>query len=160
MKEEMLELWITAIEHRITDISGTPHVKMRLDHDLVTSVLKTDGFLRSFKLLNSQITPESVQILVDLTDNLLRVGNIMNGGAIATIMDFVGGLVVMNDESIINEVTTNLSIDFISPVARGPITVEARIIKRGKTLAYVHIDLYDSDHVLCSTALGTWFIFR
>ena len=116
---------------------------MRLDHDLVSSVLKTDGFLRSFTLLSSTIKPESVHIVVELTDNLLRIGGIMNGGAIATIMDFAGGLVVMNDESVINEVTTNLSIEFISAVAKGPVTVEAKLIKRGKTLAHVRIDLYD-----------------
>ncbi len=147
-------------EYRITDISGKPHGKMRLDHDLVSSVLKTDGFLRSFTLLSSKIKPDSVHIEVELSDNLLRVGGIMNGGAIATIIDFAGGLVVMNDESVINEVTTNLSIQFISPVAKGPVNVEAKLIKRGKTLAQVRIDLFDSDHVLCSSALGTWFIYR
>ncbi len=146
--------------HRISDISRHSYVNMRLNHDLVSSVLETDGFLRSFKLLGSTIKHDSVQILIELTDNLLRVGSIMNGGAIATIMDFAGGLAVMNDESVLNEVTTNLSIQYVSPVSKGPVTVDAKILKRGKTISFVQIDIHDSDQVLCATALGTWFIFR
>ena len=60
---------------------------MRLDHDLVSSVLKTDGFLRSFTLLSSTIKPESVHIVVELTDNLLRIGGIMNGGSVGTLLE-------------------------------------------------------------------------
>ncbi len=133
---------------------------MRLTTDLVRDILNNDGFLKSFSLNSVTISEETVEISIDLTPNLLRVGDIMNGGATCTLMDFAGGLVVMNDQSIFNEVTTNLSVEFLNPVSKGPVIVQARVVKRGKTLVYVEIDLLDGDRKICSKGLGTWFVFR
>lgn len=133
---------------------------MDLTADFVEQILQLDGFLKSFKLNRTLIDDGKVELEFALTENLLRVGKIMNGGAIATILDFVGGLAVMNSNNIVNQVTTDLSIQFLRPVAKSPVVAKSWITKNGKHLIYAEMELVDADKKLCAKAMGSWFVYR
>lgn len=133
---------------------------MELTAELVQQILRLDGFLKSFTLHDISIDQGKVNLEFDLTSNLLRVGDIMNGGAIATILDFAGGLAVMNSNGIVNQVTTNLSIQYMKPVSNGPIKVSSWITKDGKHLTFVEMELKDHAGSLCAKAHGSWYVFR
>ena len=60
---------------------------MKLQEDHIQLVIDNDGFLKNFKLQGSKIKGEDVEITVDFGDNLKRIGGIMNGGAICTLLD-------------------------------------------------------------------------
>ncbi len=133
---------------------------MNLTSDLVERILQMDGFLKNFTLNSSTIDDGKVELELDLTENLLRVGRTMNGGAIATILDFAGGLAVMSTGNVVNQVTTNLSIQFVRPAAKGPIRSKAWTIKSGKNMVFAEMELFDRDMKLCAKATGSWFVYR
>lgn len=133
---------------------------MDLTAELVEQILQVDGFLKNFKLNRAEIEDGKVELEFDLTDNLLRVGRVMNGGAIATILDFTGGLAVMNSNDIVNQVTSDISIQFLRPVAKGPVTVRSWITKNGKNITYVEMEMTDANSNACAKGIGSWFVYR
>ena len=144
----------------ICEIAPFTYISMKLQEDHIQLVIDNDGFLKNFKLQGSKIKGDDVEITVDFGDNLKRIGGIMNGGAICTLLDFAGGLAVMNGDGIVNEVTTNLNVQFVGKVATGPVVAKAHVIKRGRTLVHVDMDLRDGSGNVCAKGTGTWYVFR
>ena len=89
------------------------------DGEDLKKIFAMDGFLKNIEFEVSYIREGSIEISVPLRENLMRIGNIMNGGAIMAISDAVGGLTVLTYGSVINQVTVNFSTEFIRPIGIG-----------------------------------------
>ncbi|MCI0588063.1 MAG: PaaI family thioesterase [Planctomycetes bacterium] len=55
--------------------------------------------------------------------------------------------------------TVQLSLQFLSP-ARGLLTAEARIVRRGRRVAFLEADCKGEDGKLVGRAQGTWALFE
>ena len=97
----------------ICEIAPFTYIRMKLQEDHIQMVIDNDGFLKNFKLQGSKIKGDDVEITVDFGDNLKRIGGIMNGGAICTLLDFAGGLAVMNGDGIVKKDQRPVSAGFI-----------------------------------------------
>jgi len=89
----------------------------------------------------------------------MRTGNMMNGGAIATMIDTAGGTAVIT-MSKSNQVTTNLNINYLRPIIKSPARAVGEVIKEGKRVYFVKMSVYDGDNNLCAFGTGTWYILR
>lgn len=67
----------------------------------------------------------------------------LHGGAIATLVDIAGTIAIMSaDADHRPGVTTDLNTSYFSAAAAGDVvTAEARVLKSGRTLAFVEVDL-------------------
>ena len=75
----------------------------------------------------------------------------LHGGAIAALVDHAGTLAIMTaDREARPGVTTDLNVTYLSPGPGGEVVrAEAKVLKAGKTLAYVTVDVRrKSDGVL------------
>ena len=124
----------------------------------IQHLLQTDNYLSGIEIDVVEASKGYVEFSVPLKEGLLRLGDIMNGGAIATIFDAAGGMAVFTLEHGKNQVTTNLNSNFLRPVASGPVKVTAKVIKPGKRLAFVRMELFDANGELCAEATGSWYI--
>jgi uncharacterized protein (TIGR00369 family) len=123
-------------------------------------VFELDGFLRDIKISEIHLTEGYAEVVLPLEDNLLRLGNIMNGGAIMAIGDAVGGICVMTSEGVMNEFTVNFHASFLRQISTGPVKFTARAEKNGKSLAFCHIEALDGNGEVCATLSGTWYVVR
>ncbi|WP_236750920.1 PaaI family thioesterase [Acidianus sp. HS-5] len=101
-----------------------------------------------------------VRIQVPYKEELCRRGGVLNGGIIMTAMDFAGGLATMSVNDGIDQVTQELKTNFLEPMYRGPFTVEAKVVRKGRTTVVVEIKFTDSEGKLGAISLGTWYIIR
>lgn len=131
-----------------------------IDLETISEILKKDGFLKNIDITVEETREGYVRLSVPLADNLMRIGGIMNGGAALTLIDTAGGLAAMTLDGVMNEVTTNLSVNFIRPVKEGPVKVIANVMKNGKNLAFCRIEIRDEKEELYVDAIGNWFVFR
>jgi uncharacterized domain 1 len=91
---------------------------------------------------------------------LTRRGNILNGGMIVASIDYTSGLAVLSINDGMDQVTQELKVNFLEPMYRGPFTVEANVIRKGRTAVAVEITFKDVEGSLGAIGLGTWYIIR
>lgn len=128
--------------------------------DMMSQFIKMDNYLSKLNISVTVAEPGFVEFSMPFDSSLLRPGGFMNGGAMMTAMDAAGGLSVMTYGDVINEVTVSMTTNFLHSVKNGPVRITAKVTKRGKTITFSKIKLYDGDAKLCAEATGSWFITR
>ena len=111
------------------------------------------------------VSVEGARLVVRLqvTPELRNYGGTLHGGAAATLVDNVGSLaIVAADRDGRFGVSTDLNVSWLAPIPVGEwITVEATVLKSGRNLAFVSVDIRrESDGVLAvqgrmTKSLGT-----
>jgi len=97
---------------------------------------------------------------VPYSERICRRGGVLHGGMIMTSMDYAGGLAVASINDGIDQVTQELKVNFLEPMYKGPFTVEAKVLRKGRTAVVVEIEFKDSEGKLGAVGLGTWYIIR
>lgn len=128
--------------------------------EAILNLLKSDNFLANIDFTINRADPGLLELSLPLDQKLMRPGELMNGGAIMTVLDAAGGLCVMTYGDVANEVTVNMNTNFLRAVKNGPLTVIANVTKRGRNITFCKIELWDGDQKLCAEATGSWFIVK
>lgn len=82
-------------------------------------------------------------VRLEVTEPVQNWGGTLHGGAIATLVDDAGtAAIVTKDRDHRPGVSTDLNCSFFSPAPAGTfVLAEATVLKTGRTLAYVSIDI-------------------
>ncbi len=126
----------------------------------INDLLLNDNFLKPMELKVTAKTDNEITIEMPFTDNVKRFGGIMNGGAIMALADVAGGFALLFDKDVLNQVTINLSSNFIRPISMGPVVAKGKKLRSGRNIGYSQIDIYDGDGNLCTVATGSWYLYR
>lgn len=90
---------------------------------------------------------------------LTRHEGLMHGGAVASLMDTASAFAVL---TLLSEgqttVTVDLTIHFLRPVLGGRVEATARVLRAGRRLATLAIDVTDPAGKLTATATTTYAI--
>jgi acyl-coenzyme A thioesterase 13 len=84
---------------------------------------------------------------LQVTPEVQNVNGTLHGGAIATLVDHAGTVAIMTaDRQGRAGVSTDLTVSFLAAAPGGSTVVaEARVLKIGKTLAFVSVDVRRAD---------------
>ncbi len=126
----------------------------------IQDFLKMDNYLGDLEITVLKADPGFLELSLPLNEKLLRPGGIMNGGAIMTVLDAAGGLVVMTFGDVGNEVTISMNTNFYRGVSEGPLNVKATVTKRGRNITFSRIELRDRNMEICAEATGSWYVKR
>ncbi len=96
-------------------------------------------------------------IKMPVKDELLNSNGMMHGGAIASILDSIIGVVIRSSRDV-RVATISLTTQFIAPVKEGILYAEAKTINKGKRIQYVESKVIDEKGTIIGTALGTFAI--
>lgn len=91
-------------------------------------------------------------------EELCRIGGLIHGGIIMTVIDYVAGLAVMTVNKGVNQATLELKVNFLKPLVKGPFIAIGQVIKVGKRTIVAEGKIYDGDNELGAVGLGTWYI--
>jgi|YelNatPaOPRAMG01_1025707.scaffolds.fasta_scaffold01235_17 uncharacterized protein (TIGR00369 family) len=132
---------------------------MEVDWDIIEELIEKDPFINFLGIKTKVISEGKVEARLDLRENHMRTGGMMNGGAISTLIDTAGGMAVLT-LSKKNQVTVNLNINFLRPISVSPARAVGEVLKKGKNIFYVKVEAFDGENKLCAFATGTWFILE
>ncbi|MGC8505603.1 MAG: PaaI family thioesterase [Thermoplasmata archaeon] len=133
---------------------------MTIGPEEITKLLKMDGFLKNFTIDVKEASNGRFVIEMPLEEKVMRIGGIMNGGAIMALCDLVGGLSILTKDDVINQVTINIDVNFLRPIAKGPVKAVGESVRIGKTIGYSEMVIYDGNGEECAKGSGNWFLFR
>jgi uncharacterized protein (TIGR00369 family) len=136
----------------LSETSLTPEELARLragiDHIPYARLLDIDfvGAERGAATLSMSARPE-----------LERFGGIMHGGALASLADTASAFAVLSTlEPEQQTVTVDLTLHYLRPVTEGKLTASARVVRGGRRVATVSVEIFNESGALVVTALTTY----
>ncbi len=103
------------------------------------------------------VRPGEVSIHLDIRDELKQNQGVVHGGAIASLIDTASAFAVLTQIDVEERVTTtDLTIHYLRPAISGRISATARIIRGGRRLFVLSVEVHDSARALVATAVTTY----
>jgi uncharacterized protein (TIGR00369 family) len=89
--------------------------------------------------------------------DLERFGGIMHGGALASLADSASAFAVLSTlDGGEQTVTVDLTLHYLRPVNGGKLTAHARVLRAGRRVATVSVEVFNESGALVVTALTTY----
>ena len=95
---------------------------------------------------------------LDVREELTRMGGILHGGAVVSLMDTAAAFAVhtlLEPEA--GTVTVDLTTHFLRPAASGRIYARARVLRRGRRVVILAVEASDDAGELIATATMTYY---
>ena len=84
---------------------------------------------------------------------------IVQGGFVTAMLDScMAQLVLALKNGQVNPLTLDINVQFLRPCTVGEITVKAKYIKDGKTIAYTSAELFQNDKIVASATATSKFV--
>jgi uncharacterized protein (TIGR00369 family) len=98
-----------------------------------------------------------VSIHLDIRDELKQNQGVVHGGAIASLIDTASAFAVLTEVDLNERVTTtDLTIHYLRPAIEGRLVATARIIRGGRRLFVLSVDVHHEADTLLATAVTTY----
>jgi uncharacterized protein (TIGR00369 family) len=112
------------------------------------------------KLLGLQlgeIRQGEVSIHLDIRDELKQNQGVVHGGAIASLIDTAAAFAVLTQIDPVERVsTTDLTIHYLRPAITSRLVATARVIRGGRRLFVLSVEVHDNTGALIATAVTTY----
>jgi len=104
-----------------------------------------------------EMKPGEASIHLAVRDELRQNRGVVHGGAVASLIDTASAFAVVTrlepDERV---TTTDLTIHYLRPVSAGRLTATARIVRAGRRLFVLSVEVMDDQQKLIATAVTTY----
>jgi len=98
-----------------------------------------------------------VSVHLDVRDELLQNQGVVHGGAIASLIDTASAFAVLSQIDLTERVTTtDLTIHYLRPITSGRMTATARVIRGGRRLFVLSVDVKNDHDALVATAVTSY----
>jgi uncharacterized protein (TIGR00369 family) len=92
---------------------------------------------------------------------LRRNGGMMHGGAIASMIDTAAAFCVMSLlEPGKSTTTIDLTIHYLRPLLDGQARARARVVRAGRRIAVISVEVANDSEALAATALTTYLMLN
>lgn len=103
----------------------------------------------------------SAAFALEAREELLRMGGILHGGAVFSLLDTAAAFAVHTIlEPDDRTVTVDMTVHFLRPFGSGRLQAGARVLRSGRRIAFLNVEATDSTGVLIATATTTYAIQR
>jgi len=104
-----------------------------------------------------EVHPGEAVIQLDVRDELKQNQGVVHGGAIASLIDTAAAFAVLTRIDLDERVTTtDLTIHYLRPADTGRMKATARIIRSGRRLFVLSVDVQNEGGALIATAVTTY----
>jgi uncharacterized protein (TIGR00369 family) len=90
-------------------------------------------------------------------DELRQNNGVIHGGVVASLVDTAAAFAILTllkpNES---TTTIDLTVHYLRPLLRGRVTAEARVVRAGRRVLVISIDVLGEDKTLAATALTSF----
>ncbi len=101
-----------------------------------------------------EMKPGEATLHLDIRDELKQNQGVVHGGAVASLIDTAAAFAVVTRlEPGERVTTTDLTIHYLRPITSGRLTATARIVRGGRRLFVLAVQVMNDDEVLVATAV-------
>ncbi len=105
-----------------------------------------------------RVVPEFCRIRLPFRSELRTAGDVVHGGVIATLIDSAGVIAAWSqaDPSATRGATADLSVSYLSAAHAVDLIAEARVLRRGRSLVFIEVDVTASTGERIAKGLVTY----
>jgi len=101
----------------------------------------------------------SATFALDAREELTRMGGILHGGAVVSLMDTAAACAVHTLlEPGGRTVTVDLTVHFLSPASSGRVEARATVLRRGRRVVILGVEARDGVGALIATSTMTYYV--
>jgi uncharacterized protein (TIGR00369 family) len=113
-------------------------------------------FAKFLELELGEMTNGRVSIHLQVRDDLMNQ-SVVHGGAIASLIDTAAAFAVLTQIEVDEKVTTtDLTIHYLRPITSGRMTANAQVVRGGRRLFVLSVEVLNDRDVLLATAVTTY----
>ena len=114
-------------------------------------------YARLIGLELGEISPGAATIHLEVRDDLRQNQGVIHGGAVASLIDTAAAFAVLTQIEINERVsTTDLTIHYLRPANSGRLTASASIVRGGRRLIVVSVEVTNDQDILVATAVTSY----
>jgi uncharacterized protein (TIGR00369 family) len=104
-----------------------------------------------------EISPGAVSIHLEVRNDLKQNQGVIHGGAVASLIDTAAAFAVLTQLDPNERVsTTDLTIHYLRPASSGRLTAVARIVRSGRRLFVLSVEVRNDQQILIATAVTSY----
>jgi uncharacterized protein (TIGR00369 family) len=121
--------------------------------------LPTSPYVGHLGIQLVEIEPGRAVLSMPFAESLITIGTVVHGGAIASLIDTAAMVAAWSDAEMPEKqrgATVALSVTYLSAAAGDDVTADARVLRRGRSLAYCEVDVRTAGGEPVARALVTY----
>lgn len=129
--------------------------------EVMREFLPTSPFVGHVGIELVDLEDGRAELALPFRDEVVTIGTVVHGGAIATLIDTAAMAAAWAGAEVPEELrgaTVSLSVNYLAPAAGRDVTASAHVVRRGRRLVNVHVDVRTDDGTHVATAIVTYQI--
>jgi acyl-CoA thioesterase len=130
-----------------------------LNREELNRLMTTTSFNATLGFKVVRVWKDGITMEVQVRPELTNIFGSLHGGVTATLVDAAAGVALFGQLGGLRQITTvELKLNYLNPAGHGKVRARSRIIKLGKTLAVITVDVHDAHNRAVATALVTYML--
>jgi uncharacterized protein (TIGR00369 family) len=114
-------------------------------------------FVHLLKVELGEVKRGAATLYLEVRDELRQNKGVVHGGVIASLVDTAAAFAIITAlEKDQTTTTVDLTIHYLRPLHRGRVTAQARVLRAGRRILTIRIDVLDETQALAATALTSF----
>lgn len=127
--------------------------------DIMRQFLPTSPYVAHLGISLVSIQPGEAVLALPFSPELVTIGTIVHGGALASLIDTAAMVAAWSDAPVPDKIrgsTVNLTVTYLAPANKEDLQATARVLRRGKSLVYVDVDVQGASSGAVAKGLATY----
>ena len=129
--------------------------------DLMRQFLPASPYVQHLGIRLADLQPDSAVLELPFSEALITVGATIHGGAIASLIDTAAMVAAWSNAEVpvkMRGVTVSLTVNYLAAAEREDLVAIARVLRRGRSLVYLDVDVKTGSDVGVAKGLVTYKI--
>src|SRR3989442_10171180 len=126
---------------------------------IVRQFLPTSPYVGHLGIQLTDMRPDMAMLTLPFADSLITIGTTVHGGAIASLIDTAAMVAAWSDDSVPDNMrgtTVSLTVTYLAPAEHEDIQATARVLKRGRSLVYLDVEVQSVSGNSIARCLATY----
>jgi uncharacterized protein (TIGR00369 family) len=127
-------------------------------NELIRAFVPESPFARRLGMQIERLDAGGAELRLPYDPDLATFGDTLHGGAIAALIDTAGMTAAWGDDQLTEApagATVSMAVDYVRAARGTDLLARARVVRRGRTMCFVSVDVLDADDRVVATGLVT-----
>ncbi len=127
--------------------------------DIMRQFLPTSPYVTHLGIRLVSIQPGAAVLTLPFVAENITIGTVVHGGAIASLIDTAAMVAAWSDAPVPDKIrgsTVNLTVTYLAPANNEDLHATAHVLRRGKSLVYVDVDVQGATSGPIAKGLATY----
>ena len=127
--------------------------------DFIRQFLPSSPYVGHLGIELTDMQPDMAVLTLPFASSLVTIGTTIHGGAIASLIDTAAMVAAWSDDAVpenLRGTTVGLTVTYLAPAEGEDIQATARVLRRGRSLVYLDVDVKSVSGTNVARGLATY----